>query len=122
MAQQDEQIFMALAKTAEWRLAEFNAQDLDNSAWAFALSLHERFTQVWSLLEHVEANGISSSPLCWTALLMECEQRGLCTNRIALLNGLGVAANTEISFGAAVDRVAAMHLAQTNEMKLPDFR
>ena len=53
---------------------------------------------------------------------MECEQRGLCTNRIALLNGLGVAANTEISFGAAVDRVAAMHLAQTNAIKLPDFR
>ena len=46
----------------------------------------------------------------------------LLEHRIALLNGPGVAASAEISFGAAVDRVAAMHLAQTNEMKLPDFR
>ena len=36
MGQQDEQLFKALAKMAERRLDQFNAQDLANTAWAFA--------------------------------------------------------------------------------------
>ena len=36
MGQQDEQLFKALAKMAERRLDQFNAQALANTAWAFA--------------------------------------------------------------------------------------
>ena len=36
MGQQDEQLFKALAKMAERRLDQFNAQELANTAWAFA--------------------------------------------------------------------------------------
>ena len=36
MGQQDEQLFKSLAKMAERRLDEFNAQGLANTAWAFA--------------------------------------------------------------------------------------
>ena len=36
MGQQDEQLFKALARTAEQRLNEFYAQGLANTAWAFA--------------------------------------------------------------------------------------
>ena len=34
--QPDAQVFVALARTAEWRLGDFNAQELANTAWAFA--------------------------------------------------------------------------------------
>ena len=36
MGQQDEQLFKALAKMAERRLDQFNAQELANTAWALA--------------------------------------------------------------------------------------
>ena len=36
MGQLDAQLFMALARIAEQRVSEFNAQDLANTAWAFA--------------------------------------------------------------------------------------
>ena len=36
MDQQDAQLFKALAKMAERRLDQFNAQELANTAWAFA--------------------------------------------------------------------------------------
>ena len=36
VGQQDEQLFKALARVAERRLDEFNAQELANTAWAFA--------------------------------------------------------------------------------------
>ena len=36
MGQQDERLFKALAKMAERRLDQFNAQELANTAWAFA--------------------------------------------------------------------------------------
>jgi len=36
VGQKDEQLFKALAKMAERRLDEFNAQNLANTAWAFA--------------------------------------------------------------------------------------
>ena len=36
MGQFDEKLFAALGKTAERRLVEFNAQELVNTAWAFA--------------------------------------------------------------------------------------
>ena len=54
---------------------------------------------------------------------MECEQRGLFEQAMAFLKGLeGTAGNhsTEVGFGAATKRVAAMRLAKTNEMKFPD--
>ena len=35
MSQKDEQLFNVIAKMAERRLDEFNAQDLANTAWAF---------------------------------------------------------------------------------------
>ena len=36
MGQKDEQLFQALAKMAERRLDQFNAQELANTAWAYA--------------------------------------------------------------------------------------
>ena len=36
VGQQDEQLFKALARMAEWRLDEFSAQNFANTAWAFA--------------------------------------------------------------------------------------
>ena len=36
MSQKDEQLFNALARMAEQRLDQFNAQELANTAWAFA--------------------------------------------------------------------------------------
>ena len=36
MKQSDEKLFTALARSAEWRVGDFNAQDLANTAWAFA--------------------------------------------------------------------------------------
>ena len=36
MGQKDKQLFKALAKMAERRLDQFNAQGLANTAWAFA--------------------------------------------------------------------------------------
>ena len=36
MGQQDEQLFKALAMVAELRLDRFSAQELANTAWAFA--------------------------------------------------------------------------------------
>ena len=36
MNQSDEKLFAALAREAEQRLSEFNAQNLANTAWAFA--------------------------------------------------------------------------------------
>ena len=35
-SQSDAQLFAALARAAEWRLGDFNVQDLANTAWAFA--------------------------------------------------------------------------------------
>ena len=34
----DEKLFMALARAAEQRASEFNAQELANTAWAFAIA------------------------------------------------------------------------------------
>ena len=54
---------------------------------------------------------------------MECEQRELFEYEIALLQGLeGAAGNhgAEVDIRTATKRVAAMRLAETNEMKLPD--
>ena len=44
MGQQDEQLFKAVAKTPEWRLEQFNAQNLANMAWALtdSAALHAR--------------------------------------------------------------------------------
>ena len=36
VGQKDEQLFKSLAKMAERRLDQFNAQDFANTAWAFA--------------------------------------------------------------------------------------
>ena len=36
MKQSDEKLFTALARAAERWMSEFNAQDLANTAWAFA--------------------------------------------------------------------------------------
>ena len=38
MGQQDEQLFTALAKMAQQRLNQFNAQDLTNTVWALAVA------------------------------------------------------------------------------------
>ena len=34
--QSDEKLFAALARAAEWRVSEFNAQNFANTGWAFA--------------------------------------------------------------------------------------
>ena len=60
---------------------------------------------------------------CFGALLMESEQRRLIKDETALLKGPEVAAGNhglEIGLSTSVRRVAAIQLAQTNEMKLTD--
>ena len=36
VSQSDAQLFAALGRTAEWRLGDFDVQNLANTAWAFA--------------------------------------------------------------------------------------
>ena len=38
MGQADVQLFTALARVTEWRISDFNEQELTNTAWAFAES------------------------------------------------------------------------------------
>ena len=59
MGQQDEQLFKALAKMAERRLDQFNAQNVANTAWAFekvGIGMPELMQKYWAaasqLLEH----------------------------------------------------------------------
>ena len=40
MNQSDEKLFTASARAAEQRMSEFNAQELANTAWAFATANH----------------------------------------------------------------------------------
>ena len=49
MGQQDEQLSKALAKMAERRLDQFNAQELSNTAWAFA-TVGQQDEQLFQLL------------------------------------------------------------------------
>ena len=66
---------------AEWRVGDFDEQDLCMTSWA--LSWRESLRDAWSLFEHVKRIGVSFSPLCFGALLMECEQGGLFQHEIA---------------------------------------
>ena len=40
VTRQDENLLAALARAAEWRLSEFNAQCVANTAWALAIVNH----------------------------------------------------------------------------------
>ena len=40
MGQPDAQLFTALAREAEWRMGDFNPQELANRAWAFVMLGH----------------------------------------------------------------------------------
>ena len=75
----------------------------------------------WSLFDCAKCLGISFSPFCLGAVLMECEQRRLFEDEIAFLKGLeGAAGNhyTKLDCGAGTRRVAAMRLSQLNESNL----
>ena len=64
----------------------FLQEGLCMTLWAF--SRRESLTDAWRLLEHAEHTVHSFTLLCFGALLMECEQRGLFDHEIALLKGL----------------------------------
>ena len=53
MGQQDEQLFKAVAEMAERHLDQFNAQDLANTAWAFA-TVGQRDEQLFKSLAKME--------------------------------------------------------------------
>ena len=54
MGQQDQQLFKALAKMAERRLDQFNAQELANTAWALAFaSVGQQDEQLFKALAQV---------------------------------------------------------------------
>eukprot|EP00747_Dinoflagellata_sp_TGD_P072321 gnl/TRDRNA2_/TRDRNA2_157431_c2_seq1.p1 gnl/TRDRNA2_/TRDRNA2_157431_c2~~gnl/TRDRNA2_/TRDRNA2_157431_c2_seq1.p1 ORF type:complete len:587 (-),score=52.49 gnl/TRDRNA2_/TRDRNA2_157431_c2_seq1:102-1718(-) len=66
-----------------------------------------------------ERNEHPFSPLCYAALLMESEQRGLFEHEIALLESMEGAAGhrgTELGFGKAVRRVAALRLDRVSKL------
>merc|ERR1712224_418376 len=89
--------------------------------WSF--SQRESLRDAWSLFEHARCTGISFSPRCFEALLMECKQRIFFEHEIAFLKGLQNAAGNhcaEVGFGPAVKRVGAMRLTEINEMTLSD--
>lgn len=54
----------------------------------WALAQRRNLGEAWSLLEHAERSGRAMSALCFSALLAECEQRGLLREEIGLLRGL----------------------------------
>ena len=118
--QSDAQPFMALARAAECCVSNFHSQAMVMTLWA--LSQRESLRDSWSLFDHV-CIGVSFSLRCFGAHLMEYEHQELLEYEIALLQGLeGTAGNhgAEVDFRAATKRGAAMRLAETNEMKLPD--
>ena len=79
-----------LARAAGRRLADFNAQELANTAWA--LSQRGSLRDAWSLFEHAKRIGISCSALLFEqgfeALLLECKQRGVSEYAISFLKTL----------------------------------
>ena len=77
MGQQDEQLFKALAKIAERRLDQFNAQALADTAWAFATAGEPAPAMLnpISVLDFMEARGFKPQ-LMYYAMSMQ----GLATN------------------------------------------
>ena len=78
--QPDAPLFMALTRAAEGRVRDFKEQGSHMILWA--LSRSESLRDAWSLFEHAKSAGYSFSPLCFGALLMECEQGGLFQHEI----------------------------------------
>ena len=108
--QLDASLFAAVARAADGRVGDFDAPSICMTLWA--LSRHESLRDAWSLLEHAHCAGYSFSPLCFGALLMECEQRGLFEHEIALLQGLEATAG----FKTAAKRVAYLQIAKIDEV------
>merc|ERR1712025_1062839 len=84
--QSDVQLLRVLTWAAEQLLSDFNTQDLCMTLWA--LSWHECMYVTWKLVDHAKRIGVSFNPLCFGALLMECEQRGFFDHEIAGLKGM----------------------------------
>ena len=82
--QPDVQLLAALARVAERRMGDFNAQELANTAWG--LSRHANLTIAWGLFKHTSSTGQCFIPQCIGALLMECEQRD-CEHSMGLCEG-----------------------------------
>lgn len=82
----------------------------------WALSQRESLKDAWSLVEQVKRIGRSFGPLCFGALLVECEQRELFEHEIAILAWLkGAAGNRGPEMDlltTAAKRVASMRLAK----------
>ena len=75
-------------------MGDFNAQNLRTSMTLWALSRCESLKDAWSLFDHAKRICVCFSLLCFGALLMECEQRGLFEHEISLSKGLeGAASN-----------------------------
>ena len=137
----DAQLFTTLARASERCIADCNIQNLTNTAsmsdcnlkdlaneqrlhfrmTLWALSRQGRLRDAWSLFEQTKHTGISFSPHCFEALLLECKQRGFSEHTISLLKALEGAKESkhaELGFGVAAKHVAAMHLATINEILL----
>lgn len=71
-------------------------------------------TDAWTLFQLAQRNDYSLDPLCFGALLMECEQRDLFHCAHVLLQGLEGAAGNRVatmSVKATTKHVAAMRLS-----------
>merc|ERR1712118_621725 len=104
--QWDAQLLRAIARAAEQRRGNIkNTQQLFMILWA--LSRHDSQRDAWSFFGHAECMSISFGSVCFEALLMECEQRGVFEHEIALLKGLkGAAGNYGMEMDVGVGLLA----------------
>ena len=72
-SQLNAQLFRLLRGVAEQHVRDFDVQHVGMTLWA--LLRHESLKDAWGLFDHAKRIGVSFGPLCFGALVMECEQR-----------------------------------------------
>eukprot|EP00747_Dinoflagellata_sp_TGD_P214138 gnl/TRDRNA2_/TRDRNA2_87026_c1_seq1.p1 gnl/TRDRNA2_/TRDRNA2_87026_c1~~gnl/TRDRNA2_/TRDRNA2_87026_c1_seq1.p1 ORF type:complete len:128 (-),score=9.60 gnl/TRDRNA2_/TRDRNA2_87026_c1_seq1:176-559(-) len=94
----------------------------------WALSRNWSLIDAWNLFDHAKRTRISFCLDFCSALLSECEQRGMCGHQIALLlNGLpctSVTYDSDMGFGAATRLAAASLAARARDatLSMPSWR
>ena len=118
--QSDVQLCRSLTRSIEQHVGNFNVPDLRMVLWV--VSRHESLEKAWNLLDQATCVSALFSPLCFEALLMECEQRGLSEHEIAVLKGLARAAGiSDVEIGFRNFGAATTHMAITPKQLSPTF-
>ena len=120
VCQSNPSLSMALIRAAEQCTSDFHEHNLHMAMWA--LSRRECLKGACTVFDHVDCAGISFSPLCFEALLMECEERGLLEHEVAIVKGLECLAGkygSATGFTAFAKHMAAMRL-MANKMQSTD--